>query len=238
MEALLLWIQSQYNSSDELVATLNVNGFINEYHFRKNQILFTPGGVNSEAWFLAQGLITVYTEDNRGQQVISDFCPENNFFFDLESYYFGKPAEYYILALEDTHILSINHTAIRQLYDSDSHFRELCLIVKRQIVDRCHHRINLLAMSPIQRFYAFCEIFPYNRITRHQISQYLRIPYSSLNRIIHNSTIIVSPALKWAARILIWATKYFHLSDRFTQMIVKYPDLSHHILKYYVRFVL
>ncbi len=34
------------------------------------------------------------------------------------------------------------------------------------------------------------------------------------------------------------SVKHAHLSDRFTQMILKYPHLSHLILKLFVRFVL
>lgn len=187
MEALLLWSQSQYAFADTNEVIRLLDGSVKEYHFRKNQILFTPDETHSALWFIARGMIKVYKEGDQAEQVIIDFCPENNFFFDLESYFFAQPADYYISALEDTRVLSVNYRTIRRLYDSDRNFRKLALPVKRQLVDRYHNRTNLLTMPTTQRFLTFCELFPYNRISRNHISLYLRIPYSSLNRIIHNS---------------------------------------------------
>jgi len=188
MNALFDWIQSRYTPDSQLLSILSQH--TRRLHFRKNQVVLSPGQSQSDVWFVSRGLLMVYTEDADHKQHIADFIPAGDFLLDVDSFIFSAQTDYFVQTLEETFVLAITHDDVRRLYEAEPRFREFCLHVKRDCNRRSLRRTLLLTMPTVNRYAEFCSWFPSTTITRRQVSNYLGIPYSTLNRIIHSKAIV------------------------------------------------
>lgn len=188
IKVLFDWIQSRYTPDSQLLSILSQH--TRRLHFRKDQVVLAPGQSQPDVWFVSGGLLMVYTEDAEHRQHIADFIPAGDFLLDVDSFIFPAQTDYFVQTLEETFVLAVSHNDVQRLYETEPRFRELCLYVKRDYNRSCLRRTLLLTMPPVNRYAEFCSRFPSATITRRQVSNYLGIPYSTLNRIIHSRAVL------------------------------------------------
>jgi CRP-like cAMP-binding protein len=154
--------------------------------FRKNQYVLQEGNISGYENFIVKGLTRTYEVDDKGQEHVLFFGPEDWWVGDLYSFLSGTPSIYNVDCLEDTEVLQISKQHLDLLYEKvpkmNLYFRVLfqnAFISTAQRVGAC------LSKSALERYQEFKEKYPHieQRIPNHQIASFLGITPQSLSRI-------------------------------------------------------
>ena len=158
---------------------------------RKRQYLLQEGDVWRFNAFVCQGFVRSYLVDDKGQEHIMNFAPENYWIGDRESLASELPSKYNIDALEDSEILLINKINFEMLCKSIPLFNDLfnAIIQKSFVVSQERIHINITYTAG-EKYNNFMARFPAvaNRIPQHMIASYLGISAETLSRIRKQST--------------------------------------------------
>src|SRR5262245_28113774 len=79
-----------------------------ERKIKKHDFLLKEGEVAKHSYFTVHGCLRLYTIDNKGKEHIMQFAPENWWIGDIDSSSTQKPSAYFIDALEDSDVLSMD----------------------------------------------------------------------------------------------------------------------------------
>jgi CRP-like cAMP-binding protein len=157
---------------------------------RKKQYLLQEGDVWKYHAFVAEGFLRTFSIDDKGNEHIMNFSPENHWSGDRASLSSGSPSEFCIEAIEDTSVVLITDQDFRQLCNQIPQLNALvnAIIQKSFIVsqDRIHANISLPAE---EKYTYFLEKFPIiaNRIPQHMIASYIGVTPETLTRIRRNN---------------------------------------------------
>lgn len=153
---------------------------------RKRQYLLQEGDVWKYNAFICSGLVKTFSIDQKGQEHIMNFSPENYWTGDRESLTTGNPSDFNIVALEDSEIILIekeNFDAIckqiPQFYNMANEILHRSFLASQK---RIHDNISL---SIEEKYRNFIHKYPSvsNRIPQHMIASYLGISAETLSRI-------------------------------------------------------
>jgi len=153
---------------------------------RKRQYLLQEGNVWKYNAFICNGLVKTFSIDQKGQEHIMNFSPENYWTGDRESLTTGNPSDFNIVALEDSEIILIekeNFDAIckqiPQFYNMANEILHRSFLASQK---RIHDNISL---SIEEKYQNFIHKYPSvsNRIPQHMIASYLGISAETLSRI-------------------------------------------------------
>jgi len=153
---------------------------------RKRQYLLQQGDVWKYNAFVASGFLRTYAVDDKGQEHILNFAPENHWTGDRESLAGGNPSQFNINAIEDTEVVLITKgnfdrlcQQIPQLQDFVNALLHSSFLVSQK---RIHETISLSAEEKYQNF---LENFPVitQRIPQHMIASYIGITPETLTRV-------------------------------------------------------
>lgn len=153
---------------------------------RKHQYILQEGEVSTHDNFIIKGLSRTYRVDDKGQEHILRFTPEEWWTGDLASFLSQKPSIYNVDCLEDTEILRITYPDLETLFERvpkmNKYFR---LLYQRSIISYNLRLASNLSKSASERYEEFMQRFPDlgQRIPNHQIASYLGIKPQSLSRI-------------------------------------------------------
>lgn len=154
--------------------------------YRKHQFILQEGEVAMHDNFVIKGLSRTYRTDDKGQQHILRFAPEEWWTGDLASFLSGKPTIYNVDCLEDTEVLGITYADLENLFERvpkmNKYFR---LLYQRSIISYGLRLVSNLSLSASERYEEFIKRFPEieQRVSNHQIASYLGITPQSLSRI-------------------------------------------------------
>lgn len=154
--------------------------------FRKHQFILEEGEVSTHDNFIIKGLSRTYSIDEKGQQHILRFTPEEWWTGDLASFLSGKPTIYNVDCLEDTEVLRITYPDLETLFERvpkmNKYFR---LLYQRSIISYGLRLVSNLSLSASERYEEFIKRYPAieQRVPNHQIASYLGITPQSLSRI-------------------------------------------------------
>lgn len=158
---------------------------------RKRQLLLQEGDIWKYNAFVSHGFLRTYSIDNKGNEHILSFAPENYWSGDRESLMTGKPSRFNIEAIEDTDVVLITKDNFDQLCRSIPQLNDLvnAILHKSFVVsqDRIHAGISL---SAEEKYEKFLGQYPHiaNRIPQHMIAAYIGITPETLTRIRRNNT--------------------------------------------------
>lgn len=154
--------------------------------FRRRQYVLQEGDVARHETFILRGLTRTYEVDEKGQEHIVQFGPEDWWVGDLYSFLSNTPTKYNIDCLEDTEVLQITKPNLELLYESvpkmERHFR---IIVQNAFIAATSRVASTLTSSAVERYDEFIEKYPHieQRVPNHQIASYLGITPQSLSRL-------------------------------------------------------
>lgn len=154
--------------------------------FRKRQYILQEGDVTRHETFIVKGITRTYEVDEKGQEHIVQFGPEDWWVGDLYSFLTQAPSRYNIDCLEDTDTLQITKTNLELLYDQvpkiERHFR---IIIQNAFIASTSRVSSSLAKTAAERYEEFLVKYPHieQRVPNHQIASYLGITPQSLSRI-------------------------------------------------------
>jgi CRP-like cAMP-binding protein len=154
--------------------------------YRKHQYIVQEGDVVDHDYFIVKGLARTYRVDDKGQEHIIRFTPEDWWAGDLASLFGQTPTLYNIDCIEDTELLRINvkdlDTVFEQVPQMNKYFR---LLYQRSIAAFNLRVTGDLTKSAKERYEEFVQRYPNieQRVPNHQIASYLGIAPQSLSRI-------------------------------------------------------
>jgi CRP-like cAMP-binding protein len=158
---------------------------------RKRQYLLQAGNVFRFHAFVCKGFLRYYYVDEKGQEHIMQFAPENYWIGDRASMDAGLPSKYDIDAIEETEILLLkkeDFEMIRKTIPAYNDFVNESLKKNALVLqERIHANISL---SAEEKYNDFISKYPSisNRVPLHMIASYLGLSAETLSRVRSQST--------------------------------------------------
>jgi CRP-like cAMP-binding protein len=125
-----------------------------------------------------RGCFKSYSIDEKGNEHIIMFAPEDWWMGDLYSFLTGKPSRFYTVALEASEILMISKSDLQRLYETVPKFERFFRILFQSALVAQFQRIDQnLSMTAEERYLEFQNRYPQleQRIPLKQIASFLGI---------------------------------------------------------------
>jgi CRP-like cAMP-binding protein len=170
--------------TDQQIAQLE--GLVTTRDIRKGEFLLQNDQICKHSFFIATGLVRLYTIDNIGKEHIVQFAPENWFTSDRGSVYFNEPSEYYIDAIEDSTVILLDIHFYNLALEISPEFRMYNEKLLHNHIRHLQKRISLLiGASAEERYLDFIELYPdlTLRVPQWMIASFLGITSESLSRV-------------------------------------------------------
>jgi CRP-like cAMP-binding protein len=155
-------------------------------HLRRRQYLLQEGQVWKYNCFVCKGLIRTYHVDERGQEHIINFSPENHWSGDRESLILEKPSKYNIDAIEESDVLLIKIEDFDMICKTIPSFNDLMNVILQRRFVVLEERIQAtITYSAERRYGFFMSKFTAiaNRVPLHMVASYLGISPETISRI-------------------------------------------------------
>ena len=187
-DTFLKYLQDKITLSDEEVELIRSVSILKK--LRKRQFLLQEGDVWRYNAFVCSGFLKTFSIDDKGQEHIMNFSPENYWTGDRESLATGNPSRFNIDAIEDAEIILITKENFESICQQIPQLNNLAnaILQKSFIVsqNRIHANISLSAEEKYQNFLVkFPSIA--NRVPQHMIASYIGITPETLTRIRRNA---------------------------------------------------
>ena len=159
---------------------------LKERKIRRKQFLLQEGDISRYENFVTQGCLRTYQIDQKGQEYIVQFAVEDWWIGDMNSFLRQKPSKYNIDALEDSVVLSIEKTAMDELYIKvpkfERFFRHLLQNAFIALQERIASNISETGEERYMQFRSKYASFE-ERIPQRMIASFLGLTPESLSRI-------------------------------------------------------
>ena len=157
---------------------------------RKRQYLLQAGDISRFHAFVCKGFLRYYYVDEKGQEHIMQFAPENYWTGDGASMDSGLPSKYNIDAIEESEILLLKKEDFEMIRKTIPAFNDFVneTLKKNAVVlqERIHVNISL---SAEEKYSDFISKYPSisNRVPLHMIASYLGLSAETLSRVRNQS---------------------------------------------------
>jgi CRP-like cAMP-binding protein len=158
---------------------------------RKRQYLLQAGDIFRFHAFVCKGFLRYYHVDEKGQEHIMQFAPENYWTGDFESMNYGLPSKYDIDAIEESDVLLLKKEDFEMIRKTIPAFNDFVneTLKKNAVVlqERIHANI---ALSAEEKYSDFISKYPSisNRVPLHMIASYLGLSAETLSRVRSQAT--------------------------------------------------
>jgi CRP-like cAMP-binding protein len=183
-DSLIKNLSRHVSLTDEEVQT--ITSCFRHRKFRKRQYILQQGDISRNETYIISGLTRTYEVDDKGQEHVVQFGPEDWWVGDMYSYLTDTPSQFNIDCLEDTEVLQISKANQEMLYREvpklERHFR---IMIQNAYVSSLKRISSNLSKSAAERYAEFIARYPCigQRVPNHQIASYLGITPQSLSRV-------------------------------------------------------
>jgi CRP-like cAMP-binding protein len=153
---------------------------------RKRQYLLQAGDVCRFNAFVCQGFLRYYYVDDKGQEHIMQFAPENHWTGDRESMDSGLPSKYNIDAIEDSEILLLKKEDFEIIRKTVPAFNDFVNDTLKKNVGVLQERIHAsISLSTEEKYNNFISKYTSisNRVPLHMVASYLGVSAETLSRV-------------------------------------------------------
>ena len=153
---------------------------------RKRQYLLQAGDIFRFHAFVCKGFLRNYYVDEKGQEHIMQFVPENYWTGDYESMNTGRPSKYDIDAIEESEILLLKKEDFEMMRKTIPAFNDFVNESLKKNAAVLQERIHVnISLSAEEKYSNFISKYPSisNRVPLHMIASYLGISAETLSRV-------------------------------------------------------
>ncbi len=153
---------------------------------RRRQYLLQEGDIWRYNAFVSKGLVRTYRVDEKGQEHIFQFSPENWWCGDRQSYLNEEPARFNVDALEDSEIILIPKGTYESLLDAIPSYNTFHRMLMERSFMVLQNRIYAgNSQTAEEKYNEFIKTYPaiLNRVPQHMIASYLGVSPETLSRI-------------------------------------------------------
>ncbi len=160
----------------------------NEIEVKRNQFISVPGETNTNMYFVVDGSLRVFIEDEVEEHTIR-FGYQNSFITALDSFLKDIPSTFYIQAIKKCTLKVISKEAYLKCINASIKNKEIWQQLLQEFVYQQIERENdLIIYSPQKRFDRVFKRSPhlFQEIPQKYIASYLRMTPETLSRILKN----------------------------------------------------
>ena len=144
--------------------------------YKKKEFLLKEGQVCRSMHFVVNGCLRMYFINGKTNEQITQFAKENWWICDFFSFTDEKPSEYFIQAIEESEILSIDMPSFEALLKELPLMERYFRIIMQRAVAASQLRVKyMFELSKEEFYYYFCSAFPsfVQRVPQYMIASYL-----------------------------------------------------------------
>ncbi|NVO20825.1 MAG: Crp/Fnr family transcriptional regulator [Bacteroidetes bacterium] len=167
-------IRNHVDLSDSEVEVLNK--YFKIHHCKKKELLLIENKVCNQFYYVEKGCLRMYFINKKGVEQITQFALEGWWISDFQSFINGSLSEYYIQAVEESRIVSIDHQNLDALVKALPQLEKYFRLIMQKAVGGAQLRSKLLyEMSKEEFFVHFSTSFPefMMRVPQYMIASYL-----------------------------------------------------------------
>lgn len=160
----------------------------NEIEVKRNQFISVPGETNTNMYFVVDGSLRVFIEDEVEEHTIR-FGYQNSFITALDSFLKDIPSTFYIQAIKKCTLKVISKESYLKCINTSIKNKEIWQQLLQEFVYQQIERENdLIIYSPQKRFDRVFKRSPhlFQEIPQKYIASYLRMTPETLSRILKN----------------------------------------------------
>lgn len=158
---------------------------------RKKQFIVQPEFICKYRSYILKGAMRAYLVDNKGQEHTVAFAIEDWWISDYNSYINQEPATLFVVALEDSILVQIDHGAEQLLMERVPKFeRFFRIITQRSFAFLQKRLLSNLSKSAEERYEEFIQKYPAiaNRVPQYTLASYLGFSTEFLSKIRNKRT--------------------------------------------------
>ncbi|HJP64392.1 MAG TPA: Crp/Fnr family transcriptional regulator [Mucilaginibacter sp.] len=169
--------EAEANEISQAITTISI---------KKKQFLLKPDQVCRANYFVSKGCMRLYFINRNGQEQITMFGIEDWWITDYSSLETGKPSSYYIQAIEDSEVISLDKKALEELLvkvpKMERYFR---LILQKAYTATMRRFEYFRDQTDEERYRHFVTLFPgfVQRIPQYMLASYLGFTPQFLSKI-------------------------------------------------------
>lgn len=161
------------------------NLWLKDVILRRNDFLSLKGAVELHLFYVLEGSLRVYVEDETVEHTIR-FGYKDSFIAALDSFISEKPTDFYIQAIKQSTVKVMHKKAFMEFVHSSPDNLLLWQKITEQLVyQQIEREIDLLTASPQDRYLRVLERSPqlFQEIPHKYIASYLRMTPETLSRL-------------------------------------------------------
>ena len=154
---------------------------------KKGELLLRQGQVCRQLFFVSKGCLRLFYIAN-DVEITVWFSFENNSAIELSSFLGGEPSDYFIEAIEDSEILSLNKADLLSLYDKHPEIEGAIRIFWEDVILSLLKRFTALQKDAAEQRYLDLMNRPkyLQRVPQKYLASYIGVTPTSLSRIRSN----------------------------------------------------
>lgn len=156
-----------------------------QFTLNRNEYLKSPERTDTNIYYVLSGSLRVVVLDGAEELTIR-FGYKNSFIALLDSFFTGRPSEFYIQAIKKTELKAISKDSFMALVrESAENLRLWQSILELLIIQQMEREQDILTSSPLERYKRVLARSPqlFQEIPHKYIASYLRMTPETLSRI-------------------------------------------------------
>ena len=157
-----------------------------EIEIKRNDFLVSPGQSNTNLYFVKEGSLRVFIEDEIEEHTIR-FGYKDSLITALDTFLTDKPTSFYIQAIKKSKLKVISKEKYFSLMNSKIEYKEVWdKLLQSFVYQQMEREVDLITYSPQKRFERVFKRSPqlFQEIPQKYIASYLRMTPETLSRIL------------------------------------------------------